>query len=240
MQRIKNIENRVFYIYCLKDPNTLEIRYIGVTCTSLSARLSQHIYDAKKGGTYKRNWLQNLGIKPIIEIIETCTHVNWEERERHWISFYTNLTNTREGGRGVILDRSKESILKSSEAKYTPVIAIDSERNVFTFKSYKEASQKTGVPSSSIEYSITGLNFSSYGYNFIKQSEYSENLRYEVTIRKRKSKYKILHNEIEYTPIEFAKFKNLSETIIYLYCDGKRSWEKSFHYDGFSIQVFKI
>ena len=34
-------------IYTLKDPNTDEIRYVGVTTTTLNQRLSAHIYDDK-------------------------------------------------------------------------------------------------------------------------------------------------------------------------------------------------
>jgi hypothetical protein len=243
MQRIKQIEIRKFYIYVLKDPNTLEIRYVGVTCTSLSSRLAQHIYDSKKSGTYKRNWIGQLlknNTKPIIEIIEECTYLDYQEREIYWISFYDNLTNTDKGGNGVVTNRSKESIKKSSEAKFSPVVAIDINRNVFFYNSHKQASKETGVPRTSIEYSITNLNYSSYGFNFIKTSDYNESLRYKVRINPKKNKYNLIHNNITYTPIEFAEYLNVSETIVYLWCEGKQLWKNSYKFDNNEIKIIKI
>lgn len=240
MQRIKNIENRIFYIYVLKNPLTLEIKYVGVTCTSLKARLSQHIYDSKKKNTHKRNWINSLSQKPIIEQIEICNYKNWEEREKYWINYYENLTNTREGGKGVILERTKESILKSSEAKYKPVVCIDKNRKIYKFKSLKEASDITGVPRSSIEYSISSINYSSYGFNFILEKDYFEGLEKTIKINSKKHKYQIKHCSKEYTPTQFSQLLNVSETTVYLWCEGKVKWENSFSYDGNNIEIIKI
>lgn len=243
MQKIKQLKNRIFYIYVLKEPITLDIKYVGVTCTSLNARLSQHIYDSKKGGTYKRNWISKLvkeNLKPLIEVIEVCNYLNYQEREIYWISFYDNLTNTDKGGNGVVTNRTKDSIRKSSESKFSPVVAIDIKRNVYFFKSHKEASEKTGVPRTSIEYSISKLNYSSYGFNFIKLSEYNDDLRYKVKINPKKYKYKLIHNNITYTPIEFATFLNVSETIVYLWCEEKQLWKNSNKFDNKELKIIKI
>ncbi len=243
MQRIKNIKDRKFYIYILKDPINLKIRYVGVTCTSLKSRLSQHIYDSKKKGTYKRNWINSLkkkNLKPIIEKIEECNYKNYQEREIFWISYYDNLTNTDKGGNGVVLNRKKESIKKSSEAKYKPVVAIDFKRDVYFYKSLKEASEKIGVPKSSIQYSIKNLNYSSYGFNFIAQSDYYKGLENKVKIREKKNKYKLIHNNLVYTPIEFATFLNVSETIVYLWCTGKQLWKNSYKFDDNNLKIIKI
>ena len=240
MQKIKNIENRIFYIYVLKCPLTLDIKYVGVTCTSLKARLSQHIYDSKKGGTYKRNWIKSLSQKPIIEQIEICDYTNWEEREKYWITFYDNLTNTDSGGKGCVLNRSKESIKKSAEAKYKPVICIDINRNVQRFKSLKEASEITGVPRTSIQYSLSGINRSSYNLNFIFEKDYYKGLEKYIKINPKKNKYIIVHCNKNYTPIEFSQFLNISETAVYLWCEGKIKWENSFSYDGNNIEIIKI
>ncbi len=51
INKVKNKEKRIFKIYCLKDPNTLKIKYIGVTVSDLKQRLSQHIHDSKNNGT---------------------------------------------------------------------------------------------------------------------------------------------------------------------------------------------
>lgn len=240
MQRIKDIENRIFYIYVLKHPLTLEIRYVGVTCTTLKARLSQHIHDSKKKNTYKRNWINSLPQRPIIEQIEICNYTNWEEREKYWISYYENLTNTREGGGGVVLERTKESIQKSSEAKYKPVICIDNNKNIQKFKSLKEATEITGVPRTSIQYSLVNINNSSYGFKFLYEKDYYEGIENDIKINLKKYKYKILHCNKSYTPIEFSQLLNVSETIVYLWCEGKVKWENAFNYDGNNIVIIKI
>jgi hypothetical protein len=128
VNKIKNLEKRKFKIYCLKCPETYQVRYIGVTVNTLNARLSQHIFDAKKGGTYKRNWIKSLSKKPIIELIENCNYSNWEEKEKYWISYYDNLTNTRDGGAGVILNKSEESRYKSIKAKFKKIVAISQDK----------------------------------------------------------------------------------------------------------------
>lgn len=243
MQRIKSIETRKFYIYVLKDPTTLEVRYVGVTCTSILRRLHQHMYDARGRGTHKRNWLNTLrenNLRPIVETIEECSYMNYQEREVYWISYYDNLTNTDKGGNGVVTNRSSDSIKRSSEAKFQPIVSIDSDRNVCYYKSHKEAVLLTGVPRTSIEYSLSSLNYSSYGYNFIKTSEYTVDMRLKVKINPKRHKYKITHNNIDYTPKEFSLLLQASETTVYLWCEGKFLWEESKYYDGSDVVITKI
>ena len=100
---------KIVYIYCLKHPETQEIRYVGKT-TNIKRRLSQHIQDAKSYVSNRRiiNWICNLlksNLKPVIEIIEICNENNWQEREIYWISYYkeiTNLCNHHDGGLGCL------------------------------------------------------------------------------------------------------------------------------------------
>jgi hypothetical protein len=119
---------KIYSIYKLIDPNTLDVRYIGVTTTSLNIRLAQHVYDGRhKSGTHKINWIKALlenNQRPIIELLETTDEDNWQRREIYWINFYQQLTNTLEGGMGVVVDRSKSSVQKSSEAKYVKVCQL--------------------------------------------------------------------------------------------------------------------
>lgn len=95
---------KTIYIYCLKDPETNEIRYIGKTASPLYKRLSSHYRDKKH--SYKTHWissLKNKNLKPIIELVEECTENNWIEREKYWIAYYRerfNLTNYLDGGQG--------------------------------------------------------------------------------------------------------------------------------------------
>lgn len=239
--RIKNIKQRIFTIYTLKDPLTFEIRYVGVTCASLSARLSQHIYDSKKeGNSHKKNWIKSLKSKPIIEKIEECNYRNWEKREKYWILFYKNLTNTREGGQGVVLSRTEDSIKRSSEAKHKALVVVDSDREIQYFKSHREASEVLKVPKTSIEYSVSNLDYCSYGYNFIHETDFTVGMEKVVKISRKKQKFNIKYRENVYTVIELANHLKISETTVYLWCNGHTNWRKAHKLRGEQIEIFKI
>lgn len=103
-----------YFIYCLKDPISLEIRYIGFTSKTLKYRLSKHIDNAKYNKHNKRlcNWILKylkLDLKPIIELIEVCNENNWIEREKYWIKYYSNLLNISEGGDKNIINHTEET-----------------------------------------------------------------------------------------------------------------------------------
>lgn len=94
-------------IYILKDPRTLEIRYVGKSVNP-EKRFTKHLYYAKSSSrkTYVYAWIKQLlneGFTPIQEIIEWTD--NWVEREQYWINYYKNnhpLTNLAEGGKGSV------------------------------------------------------------------------------------------------------------------------------------------
>lgn len=92
------------YIYALLDPRTDEIRYIGKT-TDVSRRLRRH--RTETGKTYRHNWLKQLrddGLQPSIVILEVTLKEIWEQREAHWIKYFSEmgcrLTNLATGGNG--------------------------------------------------------------------------------------------------------------------------------------------
>lgn len=92
-----------FKIYCLKDPITYEIRYIGYTSTSLTQRLRSHISDRnKKSISHKINWIRSIvdkGMKPIIEQLDARNTLDEIlSLEIEYISKYENLTNSTSGG----------------------------------------------------------------------------------------------------------------------------------------------
>jgi hypothetical protein len=154
---------KIYKIYTLKDPNSLEIRYIGTTTRKLNERLSQHKWEARnKKGTHKRNWIKTLLDNdqiPIIGLIEEVSEDLWESREKYWIEFYQNLTNISEGGKGVVIDRKWDSVQRSARAKYKPVVQLNSNKEfVRQFESLTAAK----------EY----MNFRSIGsiYNSINKS----------------------------------------------------------------------
>ena len=114
-------------IYCLKDPITNEIRYIGKT-VNLKERLANHIYKSKSSKTHCASWIKSLiskGFKPIIQEIEECE--NWQEREIYWIEYYksqgASLTNHTIGGEGRVCD-GKSTIKGDIEILIPQAIAL--------------------------------------------------------------------------------------------------------------------
>jgi hypothetical protein len=100
-----DIYKRQIKIYCLKNPISNEIRYIGKTIRSLEIRLKEHIHHANSNNKKKYRvhfWIKSLnGIKPNIELLEICNENDWEEREKFYISKYNNLTNLALGGKSI-------------------------------------------------------------------------------------------------------------------------------------------
>ena len=91
----------ISYIYVLKCPDTLAVRYVGQSVHP-KTRHTQHLAEVKV--TYKTNWinkLRNLGKKPVSEVIDCTSKNNITEREDFWIDFYrsqgSRLTNAAPG-----------------------------------------------------------------------------------------------------------------------------------------------
>jgi len=91
------------YIYGLYEEGNEEYRYIGKTNKQdLQKRLNEHIKESFKDShttqlTHKKNWIKsviNKDKKINIKCIEEVNNENWEEREKYWISYFNNLTNT--------------------------------------------------------------------------------------------------------------------------------------------------
>lgn len=96
--------SRPIFIYCLKDPVTFEVRYVGKTVNPKS-RFSLHINQG--GNSKKSEWIAPLlegGLKPIFEILEECDASVWKEREAFHISLLRELGvpifNVLDGGSG--------------------------------------------------------------------------------------------------------------------------------------------
>lgn len=127
------IDSRKVKIYVLKDPKTLEVRYVGKTVRKLCQRLGNHIYNAKKTKHNKHlsNWILKIlteGNRPIIELIEECDFSIWQEREKFWISQYKNLINLTIGGDGC------EGFLHNEETKIKCSLANKGRKHTDEFK----------------------------------------------------------------------------------------------------------
>lgn len=101
---------RRIFIYTLSDPRTGEVRYVGKT-TDIYYRLARHISDAKRSTRRRKDaWLKgiiNVGLSPVLDILEECKDEDWKTTEQYWISQLKNwgfrLLNETLGGEGVLL-----------------------------------------------------------------------------------------------------------------------------------------
>lgn len=108
------------YIYILRHPKTFEVKYVGKT-NNIKRRFTQHKSKKcleKTGSKKLASWILKLlsnDLLPVMEIIEECGD-NWAEREKYWISYYsnTNLCNLSEGGEGVGHNDSTKSKIKNA------------------------------------------------------------------------------------------------------------------------------
>lgn len=101
-------------IYVLKEPDTLKIRYVGITTKTLKQRLRKHLDNAlyTKHNLHLCNWILKYyknNQLPIIEEIEECVINIWQEREKYWITQFKDLLNFTEGGEGSFGYKHKES-----------------------------------------------------------------------------------------------------------------------------------
>lgn len=140
------------YIYVLIDPRNLTNRYIGKT-DNIRTRYNKHCRDFRED-CYKVHWLRQLydiGIKPILEILEECDESVWERRERWWIAYGRflewPLTNTTAGGEGGATrtgdTNTPESRAKMSKALKGRIFTDEHKLNLSTSAKGRKATQET-------------------------------------------------------------------------------------------------
>lgn len=90
----------MYEIYVLKDPRTNEVRYVGCS-RNTKARYFAHLNSNNSQSSLKRDWiaeLRNLGLKPIMEVIDKADETNYLIKQKQYITNYRkegiNLTNT--------------------------------------------------------------------------------------------------------------------------------------------------
>lgn len=133
MSKFKFVKKKLtplYVVYCLIDPLTKEVRYIGCCLQSrLSVRYSQHLSDVNASLTCnkaKATWTASLKgqkLRPSLKVLENRV-VNWEDRERYWIKTYlesgAKLTNLTLGGKGPLgYVKSEQTKLKHRQFKHT-------------------------------------------------------------------------------------------------------------------------
>lgn len=160
-------------IYVLIDPNTIKVRYIGITCQSLSDRLGNHIHDARyreSDNYHKSRWIQSLLSKdqrPIIKQIKLCSTREEAERvESEMIMKYKdkhNLVNISEGN-GEFTSKGQHS---ASEYNSKKVYVYNYDGTYYaTYNSHIECSEELDIYISCIEKCLRGEYKYAKGYQF--------------------------------------------------------------------------
>lgn len=170
-------------IYCLIDPFSLRVRYIGFTNRTIKQRFYSHRHEALKrmGNTYKDKWFRKCvlqGKEPLFALLEDNIHQDlWAEKEEFYINSYPDLTNINPGGAGIVVNRSKTSIQRSSEAKEKEVVQLSLEGILInTFKSITEAEKHLGLNKSSrISHVCNHKAHTASGYRWAFKEDYLNN-----------------------------------------------------------------
>lgn len=94
-------------LYVLIDPRDGDIRYVGYTVWTLAKRLRFHFYDREVN--HRTNWLRKLtqlGLHPIIRLVQQVPCSVVKDAERYWIAFFRlagcSLVNGTDGGDGFL------------------------------------------------------------------------------------------------------------------------------------------
>ncbi len=114
-------------VYILIDPNTYEIRYVGLSTIGIK-RTRQHLCPSRlKANTHKNRWIKSLLYrrqKPIVKAVQVWDNIKFKdlgEAEKYWIFYFRSigcpLTNLTDGGEGTVgLKCSEETKRKISKA----------------------------------------------------------------------------------------------------------------------------
>lgn len=224
-------------VYCLKDPFTLEVRYVGFTKQTLNERLSKHRHTAKKQldkTCYQINWFRKclrLGKEPLIVLLENNIPIkDWAIKEQYWMDQFDNLTNQAKGGCGIVKCRLTTSIERSSNAKKIKVVQMDMGGNFIKEWDYiKEVTKTLKIDNSSITRVCQFKSQSAGGFLWLTKEDYDKGIRHPkyLTASERNKKYSrktSLKLYCIFTLKEIYSFKSCTEAAIYFNC-----WSTSFY-----------
>lgn len=80
-------------VYILIDPRDSQIKYVGSTVCSLSAKMATHLHDSKRQNHAVSKWIRDLlslNLKPSIEIIELhIDEVEMRKEEEFYIRYFS-------------------------------------------------------------------------------------------------------------------------------------------------------
>lgn len=81
------------YVYCMKNPSTNEIFYVGSTTKEAEIRFKAHLSGIKRGSNRLYIWLKESGITPTMEVLESVIYKKRAallDREDFWITKLLN------------------------------------------------------------------------------------------------------------------------------------------------------
>lgn len=117
------------FIYCLKDPSTGDVRYIG-KAKSPKKRLQAHLTKSSKRQSHLGCWLRGLTSRqetPVLVVLhEVLREECWQEEERRYIScaraLGVDLVNATDGGEGAsgVVETPEQCAAKSAARKGVP------------------------------------------------------------------------------------------------------------------------
>lgn len=125
------------YIYCLKDPFTLEIKYVGQT-NDLKRRFRVHIQKSlyeksSEYDTYKSRWIRSVlekNIFPVMDVIDVCEMLEESNTlEKFYIEKFTNegysLTNSYISDVTALSEETKKKMSVAKKGKKLEEIVGD-------------------------------------------------------------------------------------------------------------------
>lgn len=182
----------IAYIYCLMDPRTNLVRYIGKTINPKTRRYQHVSKQSRWEDNFRTRWINSLlrsKLKPIFKILEICPLDQFEIRESYYISVYKSklLTNGDETGQGN-KNRSKVLIEKSNYNR-KKVFQFDlNGKFIKEWKSTREASRHLNISHGNISKCCNGVFKNANRYIF----RYDMDCEIDPVIRPNAQKKKVI------------------------------------------------
>lgn len=164
------------FIYVLKDPITLKIRYVGKS-NKPQERYYDHINNKRDTNIHKKNWvnkLKNENLKPIIEVIDEVPIDTWKLYEKMYIKKYLDegckLMNYTKGGDGGTF--ANKTSFKIGDGSKKIVILNKNGDFIKTFNSITEAGCELKRDLGGICHTLNKEQKSCANYLFLYEDEY--------------------------------------------------------------------
>lgn len=206
------------FIYVLKDPTTQEIRYVGKS-NDPKRRLSKHLNNKKDLGTHKRNWLNTLTEKPILEVIKEFPKDEWQKHEKYYIEYYLSLgcdlVNWGDGGEG--LTYGNQTSYKKGQGGKKIVLLNELGEYVNTFNSGKDVTKFIGKRGLSSV--LNGKSKTCGGYICLYEENYKNMTTEEI-------------DNFVKNSITDKGYSNLNIGEKYRFKKGEQPWNTGKHYEN--------